>query len=52
MLVRTHLKVAGREYWTSIERVDVPLRQQQLSKAIDQGVFDALLATAQDTQFN
>ena len=39
---------AGREDWSSIETVDVPLRQQ-LSKAIDQAVFDELLATAPDT---
>ena len=43
-------KAAGREDWTSVEGVDVPLRQRQLSKAIDQAVFDELLATAPDTR--
>ena len=43
-------KAAGREDWTSIEAVDVPLSRRQLSKAIDQAVFDELLATAPDTR--
>ena len=46
-------KAAGREDWshsTSIEVVDIPLRQRQHSKAIDQAVFDELLAMAPDTQ--
>ena len=44
-------KNAGRDDWTSIEDVDVPLRQRHLSKAIDQAVFDDLCATAPNTRF-
>ncbi len=44
-------KSTGREDWTSIEEVDVPLRQCNLSKAIDQAVFDGICATAPDTRF-
>ena len=43
-------KATDREDWTSIDGVDVPLRQHQLSKAIDQAAFDEFLATAPDTQ--
>ena len=44
-------KNVGRDDWTSIEDVDVALRQRHLSKAIDQAVFDDLCATAPNIRF-
>ena len=40
----------GREDWSSIEEVDVPLRQRHLSKAIDQAVSADLYSAAPDTR--
>ena len=40
----------GREDWSSIEEVDVPLRQRHLSKGIDQAVSADLYSAAPDTR--
>ena len=40
----------GREDWSSIEEVDVPLHQRHLSKAIDQAVSADLYSAAPDTR--
>ena len=40
----------GREDWSSIEEVDVPLCQRHLSKAIDQAVSADLYSAAPDTR--
>ena len=36
---------AGRPEWTSLDKIDVPLRQRPLSHSIDEATFDHLLAT-------
>ena len=40
----------GRSDWTSLEEVDVPLRQRHLSHALDEAVHLELLDTAPDTR--
>ena len=37
---------SGREDWTSLEEVDVPLRQRALSRVVDQACFDFALSNA------
>ena len=43
-------ETVGREDWSSIADVDVPLRQRHLSKAIDQAVFVDLVSSASDSR--
>ena len=40
---------SGRDYWCSIDSVDVPLKQRALSKVIEQAYFNRLLDEAPDT---
>ena len=39
---------SGQDEWSSLERIDVPLRQHALSRVIDQACFDQLFARAPD----
>ena len=41
-------EAAGRPDWSSIENIDVPLRSNSLSHAIDDACFTALLASSPD----
>ena len=44
-------KAAGRQDWVAIEDIDIPRRQRQLSRAIDQASYDQLVAGAPDSHF-
>ena len=44
-------KAAGRQDWVAIEDIDIPPRQRQLSRAIDQASYDQLVAGAPDSRF-
>ena len=42
---------SGQDDWSSLERIDVPLRQRALSRAIDQAFFDQLFQACFDQLF-
>ena len=41
---------AARPEWSSLQDIDVPLRQHVLSRVIDEASFDALIDSAPDTR--
>lgn len=42
---------AGQSSWLTLEDIDVPLKQKQLSRVIDQQRFNSLLASASSNRF-